>query len=111
MHNQSRIEVWYKAGTDQVLLGEVENYDLVNLFGMWRNVSVLNRAKLNKEPMQSANYRLKLYDDDGHLIGRKDVCESDAEHILGSHHWMLRQSRNRFEHSEALYRWIPVTSE
>ncbi|MPW35653.1 hypothetical protein [Vibrio sp. B1Z05] len=109
MHNQSRIEVWYTVGIDQVSLGEVENIDLITLLAMWRGVSVHNRTKANDERVENANYQLKLFDDDGHLIGLKNVCESDAEHILGHHHWMMRQSRNQFESSDSLYTWVPVS--
>ncbi|MEZ9418485.1 hypothetical protein AB4229_01310 [Vibrio breoganii] len=111
MQNQSRIEIWYKVGTDQVLLGEVDHSDQINLLAMWRSVSIFNRANLNNNRVQqTANYRLKLFDDDGHLMGSKDVSENDAETVLGNNHWMVRQSRNRFSNSEAPYTWVPVVA-
>ncbi|GEA59927.1 hypothetical protein [Vibrio comitans] len=110
MQNQSRIEIWYKVGTDQVLLGEVDHSDQINLLAMWRSVSILNRANINNRVQQTANYRLKLFDDDGHLMGSKDVSENDAETVLGNNHWMVRQSRNRFNNSEAPYTWVPVVA-
>lgn len=96
MQNHSRIEVWYRVGTEQVLLGEVEHSDQINLFSMWRSVQILG-TPISSEA--SANYTLKLFDDDGQEIGRKVVSEKDAEAILGNHHWMVRQCRNLFTQS------------
>lgn len=92
MQNHSRIEVWYRVGTEQVLLGEVDHSDQINLFSLWRSVQVFATSEVSN----NNNYTLKLFDDDGHLAGRKDVSEKDAESILGNHHWMVRQCRNLF---------------
>ncbi|OBT13482.1 hypothetical protein A9264_07405 [Vibrio sp. UCD-FRSSP16_10] len=112
MHNQSRIEVWYNVGTEQILLGEVEHSDQINLLALWRSISIFNPGVLSQQevthPIESASYQLKLFGDDGNLMGNKQVCELDAESVLGHHHWMVCQSRNQFSDADSLYTWVPV---
>lgn len=92
MQKHSRIEVWYKVGTEEVLLGEIDHSDQINLLSMWRSVAI----SYHLNPPQDSHFRLKLYDDDGHLMARKYVSEEDAETVLGNNHWMVRQYRNGF---------------
>ncbi|WP_261815348.1 hypothetical protein [Vibrio gallicus] len=103
MRNYARVEVWFQVGTEQVLLGEVGHKGQANLLALWRGVREVLAGISASQQVVNPHYTLALFDDDGHMIGRKCVSEKDAEKLLENNHWMLCHSPNAFNRQQLRY--------